>query len=45
LGLGAGIGALLASGWTHPVALVVGLTVVPAAVVVQGLRLARAARD
>lgn len=42
LGIGVALGALLASGWTHPVGLVVGLAIVPAAVVVQGLRLARA---
>lgn len=45
LGVGAALGALLASGWTHPVGLVVGLAVVPAAVVVQGLRLACAAHE
>jgi hypothetical protein len=45
LGLGAGLGALLASGWTHPVGVVVGLAVVPTAVVVQGLRLARDGRE
>jgi hypothetical protein len=45
LGVGAALGALLASGWAHPVGLVLGLAVVPAAVVVQGLRLARAAGE
>ncbi len=45
LGLGAGAALALASGWAHPVGLVVGLAVVPATVVVQGLRLARAGRD
>lgn len=34
--------ALLASGWAHPVALVVGLTALPGALVGHGLRAARA---
>jgi hypothetical protein len=33
--------ALLASGWAHPVALVVGLTALPGALVGHGLRAAR----
>jgi len=33
--------ALLASGWAHPVALVVGLTTLPLAIVGHGLRAAR----
>jgi hypothetical protein len=37
----AGAGVALVSGWAHPVALVVGLTVVPCAVVAAGLRGAR----
>jgi hypothetical protein len=34
-------GAALATGWAHPVALVVGLTVLPCALVGHGLRVAR----
>jgi hypothetical protein len=40
----AAAGTLLASGATHPVALLVGLTLLPCAVVVQGLRAARQER-
>jgi len=36
--------ALLASGWAHPVALVVGLTALPGALVGHGLRAARSER-
>lgn len=36
-------GALLASGWAHPVALLAGLTVLPCGVIAQGLRAAREA--
>jgi hypothetical protein len=39
--LTAGAGAVLASGWAHPVAVVAGLTVVPCALIATGLRGAR----
>jgi len=39
--LTAGAGAVLASGWAHPVAVVAGLTVVPCALIAAGLRGAR----
>lgn len=35
--LAAALGALLASGWAHPVAVVAGLAVLPAAVIAAGL--------
>lgn len=40
----AALGVLLASGWAHPVAVVVGVTVLPCDLVVQGLRGAREGR-
>jgi hypothetical protein len=41
---GALCAALLATGWAHPVALVVGLTALPCALVGHGLRAARLER-
>lgn len=37
LGTLAALGALLATGWVHPIAVVVGLTVLPPVLVAQGL--------
>jgi hypothetical protein len=39
--LAAACAALLAAGWTHPVALLAGLTALPCAVIGHGLRAAR----
>ena len=44
LAFGALCAALLASGWAHPVALVIGLTALPCALVGHGLRAARQER-
>lgn len=41
LGALAALGALLVSGWTHPVAVAAGLLVLPPVLVAQGLRAAR----
>lgn len=43
LALLAALVAVWATGWAHPVAIVLGLTVLPAVVVVEGLRLTRQA--
>jgi hypothetical protein len=40
----AGCGALLALEWAHPLALLAGLSVLPWAVIVEGLRAARRER-
>jgi len=44
-GLAAATAVLLVFDWAHPVALVFGLTILPCAVVAQGLRLARVQRE
>ena len=41
LGALAALGALIVSGWTHPVAVAAGLLVLPPVLVAQGLRAAR----
>lgn len=41
LGALAALGALIVSGWTHPVAVAAGLFVLPPVLVAQGLRAAR----
>ena len=40
-GVAAAVAALFVTGWFHPVGLVVGLAVLPCALVARGLRLAR----
>ena len=42
--VGALCAAVLAAGWAHPVALVIGLTTLPCALIVHGLRAARQER-
>jgi len=43
--LAVALGGLLALDWAHPVAVVLGLTILPCDLVAQGLRLARARED